>query len=97
MAFALFTITIAAQGDMTSVYPAEVFPTETRSTCIGIATGFSRFASALGTFALPVIVASCGVSFALGLLGALSFAGLVLCMLFAPETKGLSLVEASSV
>ena len=97
VSFSLFTITVAAQRDMTSMYPAEMFPTDTRSTCIGFATGFSRFASVLGTFALPVIVGLFGLSFALGLLGALSFAGCALCVFLAPETKGLSLADAASL
>lgn len=95
-AFAVFTVMIAALGDMTSVYPAEVFPTEVRSIGIGLATGVSRLASAVGTFLLPVLMSSFGLGVTLGTLAAICALSMVLCIVLAPETKGLSLSEASA-
>ena len=95
VAFAVFTIAIAAQGDLTPIYPSEVFPTEVRSTAVGITTGVSRIASALGTFVLPVIIASAGVWVALGILGGICVVNAILCMFMAPETKHLELAAAS--
>lgn len=95
-AFVVFTIAISALGDMTSVYPAEVFPTEVRSTGIGLATGISRLASAAGTFLLPILLADAGLNATMGALSALCAVAAVMCVILGPETKDLLLAEASA-
>lgn len=95
LAFSLFALSIAVQGDMPSVYTSELFPTEVRSTCIGLATGVSRIASAAGTFFIPILMSIGGYGMTLGVLCALCIAGMFVCIAMAPETKDASLEDAS--
>ena len=58
--FSLFAFVIAAAADLESVYPAEIFPTEVRASGTGIAASISRIGAAIGTFLLPTSVAQFG-------------------------------------
>lgn len=94
-AFALFTLTIAAESDLTAVYPPEVFPTEVRGSGIGLATGASRLGSAAGTFLLPIAMGALGLSWTMGIMAAVCAAALGVCIAWAPETKDLALADAA--
>jgi MFS transporter, putative metabolite transport protein len=93
--FAVFAFTNALQGNLTAVYPAEVFPTELRSTGIGFSTAFSRIGAASGTFLVPLFIDWIGISGTLFVAVALTLAGLLITWAMAPETKGLTLAEAA--
>ena len=47
-------------GDLTGVYPAEIFPSELRGSGVGFAAAMSRIGAAGGTFLLPVGIAGSG-------------------------------------
>ncbi len=79
----------------TGIYPAEVFPSSVRATGLGVASSTSRVAAALGTFMLPQIDKAYGTSTVLVIMGAVSLGGGVISYLWAPETNGQSLTEAS--
>ena len=51
--FALFSFFNALSGNLTAVYPIELFPTDVRATGVGVASAFSRIGAAIGTFLLP--------------------------------------------
>jgi putative MFS transporter len=95
--FAAFAFTNALQGNLTAVYPAEVFPTELRSTGIGFSTAFSRIGAACGTFLLPVGISAIGIGPCMLIAAAICLIGGTVSQLMAPETTGLSLSRTSGL
>ncbi|CQR73048.1 Inner membrane metabolite transport protein YgcS [Sporomusa ovata DSM 2662] len=79
------------------VYPNELFPTEIRATAVGLGTSISRIGAAIGTFGVPYSINYLGIEKTM-LVGAfITFLGLLVSIAWAPETKGMSLAEASLV
>lgn len=95
--FAIFTLTISAVSNLVGVFPAESFPTDIRSLGVGFATSMSRFGSAIATGLLPLSTLSFGIQGTMLILVAVLLVGLVVSFLWAPETKDLTLVGASTV
>jgi putative MFS transporter len=91
--FAVFAFFNALQGNLTAVYPNEVFPTELRSTGIGVSTAFSRIGAAAGTFLLPVGISTIGIGPCMLIAAGLCLLGGVVSYFMAPETTGLSLTH----
>jgi len=88
---AVFACALSAQSTLVYVYLPELFPTELRASGIGLAVACSRLGSAASTFLLPLVVASFGVRMALGACVATLVFGLIVCLVWAPETRSLSL------
>lgn len=97
LAFSIFTLTLSAVSNLVGVFPAESFPTEIRATGVGLAIAFSRIASAMSTFLLPVALLNIGTTNTLLCLVAILVIGLVVSILWAPETKDKTLSEAGHV
>lgn len=97
IAFSVFTLTLSAVSNLVGVFPAESFPTEIRATGVGLAISFSRIASAISTFLLPVALLNIGTKNTLLSLVAILVVGLVVSILWAPETKDKTLSEAGSI
>lgn len=95
VSFAVFSFVVSAAGNLESVYPAELFPTEIRATGVGFAAAMSRIGAAIGTFLLPVSMSSLGTSPTMLIGAAVLVVGLVVSMMLAPDTRDLSLTEAS--
>jgi MFS transporter, putative metabolite transport protein len=93
--FSIFAFVIAAAADLESVYPAEIFPTEVRASGTGIAAAISRIGAAIGTFLLPTSVEQFGTGPTMLGATAVLLLGLVLSVAWAPETRRVSLSEAS--
>lgn len=93
--FAVFAFVIAGAADLESVYPSEIFPTEVRASGLGIAAAISRIGAAIGTFLLPAGVEQLGVGPTMLAAAAILLLGLVISVAWAPETRDLSLVDAS--
>lgn len=93
--FSLFAFIIAAAADLESVYPAEIFPTEVRASGTGIAAAISRIGAAIGTFLLPTSVEQFGTGPTMLGATAVLLLGVVLSVAWAPETRHVSLSEAS--
>ncbi|MGI9093462.1 MAG: MFS transporter [Mycobacteriales bacterium] len=91
--FAGFSFFNAISGDLTGVYPSEIFPSELRSSGIGFAAAASRVGAAVGTFLLPVGVAHLGVGPTVLMGAAVCVVGAVVSHLWAPETTGQSLTK----
>jgi putative MFS transporter len=96
-ALAVFAFFNALQGNLTAVYPIEVFPTDVRGSGVGIGSAASRIGAAVGTFLLPVGLSTIGV-------GACMLIGAVVCVIggvvsqrLAPETTGRTLTRTSAV
>jgi len=94
--FLVFSFMSAINGVLTTVYPGEVFPTEVRGVGTGFAAAISRLGAAVGTFLLPVGIASMGVGPVLLILAAVVASGAIVSQFWAPETKGKSLSETAA-
>ncbi|HZZ48228.1 MAG TPA: MFS transporter [Pseudonocardia sp.] len=92
-AFAVFAFFNAMTGNLTAVYPIEVFPTDVRATGVGIANAFSRVGAAVGTFLLPVGIESIGLAWCMVAGAAMCVIGAVVSQALAPETTGKSLTH----
>lgn len=93
--FIVFTITISAVSNLVGILPAESFPTEIRSLGVGFATAMSRLGAALATGLLPLALNAWGLSMTMLLLAGVLIVGLIVSLLWAPETKDLPLASAA--
>ena len=80
----------------TFVYPAELFPVETRTTGHGIASAAGKIGGFIGVFLFPIFMSHGGLSLAEGVAALVSLLGLAVTIFMLPETKGLSLEELSA-
>ena len=95
--FVLYGAFNTAMGAHQWVYPNELFPTRIRGTAMGFMTGFTRIVSAISTFLFPIILESFGLGVTMYLCSGIMFLGFLVSYIMAPETKGMSLAEASSI
>jgi len=79
----------------TFVYPAELFPVETRTTGHGIAAAAGKVGGFIGVFTFPLLMAWHGLLTAELAAAAASVLGLGVTVWMLPETKGKSLEELS--
>ncbi|WP_395405875.1 MFS transporter (plasmid) [Arthrobacter sp. UC242_113] len=83
----------AIAGNLQFIYPAELFPTSMRAAGVGMAAALSRIGAAIGTFVLPIIVATYGAqTLMIGTVVLLAL-GAFVSWKVAPETGGRALVE----
>jgi putative MFS transporter len=78
-------------------YPNELFPTHIRATAVGFATAMTRVGATAGTFLLPILLESIGTRPTMLVGAAVVASGLIMCVLWAPETSGKTLEETSTV
>ncbi|WP_322028447.1 MFS transporter [Paraburkholderia sp. J76] len=95
VAFAVFTVTMSAFSNLVGVYPPECFPTSVRACGVGVAIACSRLGSAIGTFLLPLGIAQFGFHPTMMALAAVLLIGALVSLAWAPETKHLTLNQAS--
>lgn len=95
--FIFYALFMGGAQVLEGLYPGELFPTEVRGTAAGLAAAISRVGAATSTFLLPVLLASLGISAVMVGVAVLSALGVWLCLAWAPETKGQTLREASSL
>ncbi len=78
----------------TFIYPAELFPTEVRTTGHGISAGAGKLGAFAGAFLFPDFLASSvGLTGAMIIAGVVASTGLILTVFTLPETRGKSLEE----
>jgi putative MFS transporter len=94
--FVAFGFFNAFGGTLTGPYPSELFPTELRTTAVGIGAAASRIGAALGTFLLPIGLDTIGIGASMLVASAFCVAGAGITRRWAPETAGRPLVETSS-
>lgn len=80
----------------TFVYPAELFPVESRTTGHGIASASGKIGGFVGVFLFPVLLGSGGLTYAETVAAAVSVLGIFVTLFLLPETKGRSLEEISA-
>ena len=95
IAFLVFAFVNSGSGNLESVYPSEIFPTEVRASGVGLAAAASRIGAAGGTFLLPIALAAWGTGPAMLVGAGILVLGFVVSVLWAPETRDLTLVQAS--
>jgi MFS transporter, putative metabolite transport protein len=94
-AFGLFTLVMSAVSNLVGVFPPECFPTEVRACGVGLAIACSRLGSAIGTFLLPIGVAQFGFQIAMMALASVLLIGMLVSVMWAPETRHLRLNDAA--
>jgi MFS transporter, PHS family, inorganic phosphate transporter len=78
----------------TFIYPAELFPTEVRTTGHGISAGAGKLGAFAGAFLFPDFLdSSIGLRGAMVISGAVAVVGLLLTFFTLPETRGKTLEE----
>src|SRR6202142_528304 len=78
----------------TFIYPAELFPTEVRTTGHGVSAGAGKLGAFIGAFLFPDILGShLGIRGAMTICAVVGGAGLLLTAFALPETRGKSLEE----
>ncbi|MFH9347531.1 MFS transporter [Kitasatospora sp. NPDC017646] len=75
-------------------YPNELFPTEIRATAVGVATSVSRIGAAVGTYLLPLSLTGLGTGPTMLIAAGTTALGLLVCALWAEETRGTALGAA---
>lgn len=96
-AFGIYAFFSGGPGILQWLYPNELFPTEIRASAVGAAMALSRIGTVLATYTLPIYMSTHGVGPTMMVGAAISALGLVVSIAMAPETKGLTLAESSSV
>lgn len=95
--FGIYAICSGGPGNLQWLYLNELFPTQVRASAMGVAMAFSRIGTVFSIYLLPGLISTRGIE-AVMLMGAgISALGALVSILFAPETKGLTLAAASSV
>ena len=96
-AFGIYAFFSGGPGILQWLYPNEMFPTEVRATAVGVAIAISRIGVVVSTYGLPLFLNTYGIGATMLAGAGLLIAGLVLSVFMAPETRGLTLGEASSL
>lgn len=78
------------------IYPNELFPTEIRASAVGVGTSLSRIGAFVGTFILPFALTDLGIRNTMWIGTGITVLGLLVTWLWAEETRGKTLIEASS-
>ncbi len=90
--FAIYTFVMSGASNITQVYPPELFPTEIRASGVGLVNALSRIASAIGTFFLPLSLDAWGIPVSMYWLAGVLLLGMVVTIVWAPETRKEQLV-----
>lgn len=96
-AFGMYAFFSGGPGILQWLYPNELFPTEIRASAVGAAMALSRIGTILSTYALPIYMNNHGVGPTMLIGVAITVLGLVVSIAMAPETKGMTLAESSSL
>lgn len=95
--FGLYALFIGGAQVLQLVYPNELFPTEIRAIGVGMGTSFSRIGAAIGTWLVPMSLDTIGIGNTMFAAAGVTFLGLIISIALAPETRAMSLEEATSL
>jgi putative MFS transporter len=95
--FAGYAVTIGGTQILQWIYPNELFPTEIRGSAVGLASSLSRIGAAIGTYLVPVSLAHIGIGGTMLVGAVVTFTGAVVSVMWAPETRGLTLGECAAM
>ena len=97
LAFATYAFFSGGPGILQWLYPNELFPTDIRASAVGVIMSISRIGTVISTCALPAFIATYGINTTMQVGAAISLFGMMVSVLFAPETKGLTLKQTSTM
>lgn len=95
--FGLYALFIGGAQVLEIVYPNELFPTEIRTAAVGVGASLAALSSSAGTWLVPMSLEMIGIGNTMLVAAAITFLGLIVSLLLAPETASLSLEEAASL
>ncbi|KAF5270138.1 hypothetical protein FQR65_LT17902 [Abscondita terminalis] len=95
--FGLYALFIGGAQVLQFVYPNELFPTQIRPIGVGIGAAFSRIGAAIGTWLVPMSLDSIGIGNTMYVAAGVTLLGLVVSLAFAPETRGMSLEQSTTL
>ncbi|MGN6405865.1 MFS transporter [Sinomonas sp.] len=95
--FAGYAVLIGGTQIMQWVYPNELFPTEIRGSAVGLASSLSRIGAAAGTYLVPLALSGLGIGLTMIIAAVITLLGAVISLVWAPETRGLSLSESAAL
>ena len=95
--FLVFIFVLNAASNLEFVYPPELFPTEVRASGQGVTVAGARIGSVLSTWVFPSLLLAVGISWTMVIFGGVCAIGAIASHLWAPETRDLTLLEASGV
>ncbi|HEY0187938.1 MAG TPA: MFS transporter [Cellulomonas sp.] len=93
-AYAFFS---GGPGNLQWLYPNELFPTEIRASAVGAAMALSRVGTVVSTYVLPTFLATHGTRATMVAGAVISAVGLLVSVALAPETRRLTLAQASAL
>ncbi|TWS20878.1 MFS transporter [Tsukamurella asaccharolytica] len=94
---AAYAVFIGGAQVLQWVYPNELFPTSIRASAVGMACSLSRIGGAVGIYAVPPMIAKFGIGPTMLAAAALSLIAMFYSIVAAPETRGKTLAETSSL
>ena len=97
MMFAIYAFFSGGPGILQWLYPNELFPTDIRASAVGVIMSLSRIGTIVSVWGLPIFIANHGISNVMLIGAAISLIGLLISMVFAPETRGLNLMQTGSL
>ncbi len=97
IAFGIYAFFSGGPGILQWLYPNELFPTEVRATAVGVAIAISRVGVVFSTYALPLFLDAYGIGPVMLVGCGLLVVALVMSVFLAPETRGMTLAQASSL
>lgn len=95
--FGAYAVLIGGAQVLEYVYPNELFPTEIRASAVGLATSLSRIGAAVGTYLVPISLASYGIANTMFAAALISLFGALISWWLAPETSKLDLQQAAAL
>lgn len=95
--FGIYALFIGGAQVLEIVYPNELFPTEIRTTAVGVGASLAALSSSAGTWLVPVSLEMIGIGATMLVAAGITFTGLIVSVLLAPETALLSLEDAASL
>ena len=95
--FGIYAVFIGGAQVLELVYPNELFPTEIRAFAVGMGSSMSRIGSAAGTWLVPMSLSTIGIGNTMYVAAGVSVVGLLVSVWLAPETRGMTLEQASSL
>lgn len=95
--FAVYAFFSGGPGNLQWLYPNELFPTDIRASAVGAAMAFSRIGTVISIWVLPGFLEEHGTGPTMIAGAIISAIGLIVSILMAPETRGLTLVQTSTL